>query len=71
MDRFKTLKTVVYLLTVIVLFETVMLAVMLFPGNMHLWVAIAALLVALLYLASLSLGLIKELRQIKKTDRKQ
>ncbi len=58
-ENIKKLKTIVYLLTGILAFELIMLAVMLYPGNTFIWITIAMLFVICLYLSRITVALLK------------
>lgn len=66
MDRFKGLTIVVYILAGLLVFKLGMLVVMLRPNSAQLWLSLAVLAIICLYLISLSLGLIKELKNKQK-----
>lgn len=63
MERFKRLKTIVYLLIFILVVEIGMLIMMIRPTTFQPWAAIGVIAVVCLYLGVLSLGLIKELNE--------
>lgn len=62
MDRFQLLKTIVYILTGLLLFEIGMLIVMIRPTSFQPWAALGVIAVVCIYFSIMSLGLIKELK---------
>lgn len=62
MERFDSLKVIIWLITVIIVIEAIMLAVIMRPSTFFEWATIAIIVVLLLYLVRLSLGLLSELK---------
>lgn len=67
MEHAKTLKTVIYALCAILLFQILIMAYILFPGSMFIWGSLIVITIAYIYLASISISLIKLLDKNKPT----
>ncbi len=61
MERLRSLKTLLYLLCGIALFETAFLAFQVRPSTFTQWLTVAVIAVTVICLGVISLGLLKEL----------